>query len=245
MRKIVGLLISKLRTFLRDKFDQYDVTLPYIITVVIALVLVVGGINLFVELTETLKSDVLADYDHRITEYVISHRNPSLTKYFIFVTHVGDIYGYAIVLGAIALLSIFVYKRWKYAVQIVLVLALSAISNLILKRFIDRARPGIEHMVSVETLSYPSGHAMSAMAFYGFLMYLFYRFNINVFLKIIIILLLGFLILSIGISRIYLGVHFPSDIAGGYIAGFIWVIFCILIFDLIEVFRRDPQTASV
>ncbi|HUH29745.1 phosphatase PAP2 family protein [Gelidibacter sp.] len=207
--------------------------------------MVVGGINLFIELTETLKSDLLADYDQKITEYVISLRTPELTKYFVFVTHVGDIYGYAFVLGTFMLLSIFVYKRWKYAVQIVLVLALSAVSNLILKRFVDRARPGIEHMVSVETLSYPSGHAMSAMAFYGFLMYLFYRFKINIFLKIGIILLLGILILSIGLSRIYLGVHYPSDIAGGFIAGFIWVIFCILIFDLIEVFRRDPRTPTV
>ncbi len=245
MRKAVRLLISNLRTFLRDKLHQYDVTLPYIITVVVALIVVVGGINLFIELTETLKSDLLADYDQKITEYVISYRSPSLTKYFIFVTHVGDIYGYAFVLGTFMLLSIFVYKRWKYTLQIIFVLALSAISNLILKRFVDRARPGIEHMVSVETLSYPSGHAMSAMAFYGFLMYLFYRFKMNIFLKIAIILLLGVLILSIGMSRIYLGVHYPSDIAGGYIAGFIWVIFCILIFDIIEVFRRDPRTPMV
>lgn len=245
MRKVVKLLISKLRVFLKDKLYQYDVTLPYIITVIIALIIVVGGINLFIELTETLKSDVLADYDQNVTEYVISHRNPSLTKYFIFVTHVGDIYGYAIVLGAFTLLSFFVFKRWKYSVQIFLVLALSAISNMMLKRFVDRARPSLEHMVSVETLSYPSGHAMSAMAFYGFLIYLFYRFKMNIFLKILIIMLIGILILSIGISRIYLGVHFPSDIAGGFIAGFIWVIFCVLVFDLIEVFRKDPRTPTV
>lgn len=245
MRKAIKLLIEKLREFLRDKFHQYDVTLPYVITVVIALIVVVGGINIFIELTETLKSDLLADYDQQITEYVISLRTPALTKYFIFVTHVGDVYGYAIVLGVFTLMSIFVFKRWKYTVQIVLVLLLSAVSNLILKRFIDRARPGIEHMVSVETLSYPSGHAMSAMAFYGFLMYLFYRFKINIFLKIGIIMFLGILILSIGLSRIYLGVHFPSDIAGGYIAGFIWVVFCVIVFDLIEVFRRDPSTPTV
>ncbi len=245
MRKTIKLLIDKLRSFLRDKFHQYDVTLPYVITVVIALILVVGGINLFVELTETLKTDLLADYDHQITEYVISHRSPALTKYFVFVTHVGDVYGYAIVLAISTLMSIYVFKRWKYTLQIVLVLLLSAVSNLMLKRFVDRARPGIEHMVSVETLSYPSGHAMSAMAFYGFLMFLFYRFKINIFLKIGIILLLALLILSIGLSRIYLGVHFPSDIAGGYIAGFIWVVFCVLLFNLMDVFRRDPRTPTV
>lgn len=245
MIKTVALLIRKLHAFLIEKFKQYDVTLPYFITFVVALIVVVGGINLFVELTETLKSDLLADYDHQITQYVLSHRSPALTKYFIFVTHVGDIYGYLIVVGAFAVVSIFVFKRWKYIAQILLVLALSALSNLILKRFVDRARPGIEHMVSVETLSYPSGHAMSAMAFYGFLMYLFYRFKINIFLKIGVIFLLGILILSIGFSRIYLGVHFPSDIAGGFIAGFIWVVFCVLLFNLIEVFRRDPQTPTV
>ncbi|MGC1631034.1 MAG: phosphatase PAP2 family protein [Gelidibacter sp.] len=245
MRKTIKLLIDKLRAFLREKLHQYDVTLPYVITVIIALIIVVGGINLFVELTESLKTDLLADYDQQITAYVISHRNPVLTKYFIFVTHVGDIYGYAAVLIAFTLMSIFVFKNWKYIIQIVLVLILSAVSNLMLKRFVKRARPGLEHMVSVETLSYPSGHAMSAMAFYGFLIYLFYRFKINKFLKIGVILLLGLLIFSIGLSRIYLGVHFPSDIAGGYIAGFIWVVFCVLIFDLIHIFRRDPRTPTV
>lgn len=245
MRKTIKLLIGKLRTFLREKLHQYDVTLPYVITVIIALIIVVGGINLFVELTESLKTDVLADYDHQITEYVISHRNAALTKYFIFVTHVGDVYGYAIVLIAFTLMSIFTFKNWKYITQIVLVLILSAVSNLILKHFINRARPGAEHLVLVETLSYPSGHAMSAMAFYGFLIYLFYIFKINIFMKISIILLLIFLILSIGLSRIYLGVHFPSDVAGGYIAGFIWVVFCVLVFNLIDVFRRDPRRPNV
>lgn len=245
MKKVITLFTNKLRTFLRDKFHKYDVTLPYVITILVALIVVVVGINIFVELTETLKSDLLAKYDQKITDYVISFRRPSLTKFFIFVTHVGDIYGYAAVLGTFILTSVVVFKRWKYVLQIVFVLTLSAISNLILKRFVDRARPGIEHMVSVETLSYPSGHAMSAMAFYGFLIYLFYRFKIHTFFKIGIIILLVFLILSIGVSRIYLGVHFPSDIAGGFIAGFIWVVFCIVTFELIDVFRRDSRTPKI
>ena len=245
MRKAIILLINNLRKFLREKFNQYNVTLPYVITLIVALVVVIGGINLFIELTETLKSDLLADYDQAITQYVISQRSPNLTKFLMFVTNVGDFYGYVIVVGIFTLLSIFVFKSWKYILQIVFVLVLSSISNLILKRFVDRARPGIEHMVSVETLSYPSGHAMSAIAFYGFLIYLFYRFKMNMVLKSVIILILVLLIFSIGFSRIYLGVHFPSDIAGGYIAGFIWVVFCVVLFNLIEVFRRDPATPNV
>lgn len=242
MIKILLYLIRKLRLFLRNKSNRYNVTLPYFITVIVALVFVVLGINLFVELTETLSTDVLASYDHQITQNVISYRSPTLTEYFIFVTRIGDVYGYLVVIGLCAFISLVVFKKWKYMVQITLVLFLSALSNLVLKRFINRARPDIEHLVTVETLSYPSGHAMAAMAFYGFLAYLFYKFKINIFIKVIAILTLAVLIISIGISRIYLGVHFPSDIAGGFIAGAIWVIFCIVIFNIIEVFKRDPKT---
>ena len=242
MKQSLFAFIKSLRQFLENKLNQYNTTLPYVITVIIALVIVVGGINLFVELTDTLKTEMLANYDTVITDYVISHRTPTLTVYFKFMTNVGDTYGYLIVLTIFLLISLLVFKRWKYVVQATLVLALATISNMMLKRFIDRARPGIEHLVSVETLSYPSGHAMSAMAFYGFLIFLVLKFKIQKAFKYLLVLLLAVLILSIGISRIYLGVHFPSDIAGGFIAGFIWVVFCVLVFDLIQLFRRDPKT---
>lgn len=241
MKKTLFAFIKSVRKILADKFHQYDKGLPYFITLVFALIIVVGGINLFIELTETLKTEVLANYDTSITDAIISYRTPALTSYFKFVTDVGDFYGYLIVLGIFLTLSLLVFRRWKYVIQATLVLGLATISNMMLKRFIDRARPGIEHLVSVETLSYPSGHAMSAMAFYGFLAFLMFKFKIHKALKFLLIFLLVFLILSIGISRIYLGVHFPSDIAGGFIAGFIWVVFCVLVFDLIELFKKDPK----
>ena len=244
MKKSLFEFIYKLRNVLAQKFKQYNANLPYLLTVIVALIIVIVGINLFIELTDTLESQMLTDWDNNVTDFVLSYRNPTLTKYFMFVTDVGDLYGYLIVLGIFFGVSFFVFKRWKYVLQITLVLALASISNVILKRFIDRARPSIEHLVSVETLSYPSGHAMSAMAFYGFLIYLFTQFKMNKYLRVLSITLLAFLLLSIGVSRIYLGVHFPSDIAGGFIAGFIWVIFCILLFNIIELFKRDPQTKA-
>ena len=242
MKQSLFTFIKSLREFLANKLNQYNTTLPYVITVIIALVIVVGGINLFVELTETLKTETLATYDTAITDYVIYYRTSGLTSYFKFMTYVGDVYGYLIVLVVFLLISLLVFKRWKYVVQATMILALATISNMVLKRFIDRARPGIEHLVSVETLSYPSGHAMSAMAFYGFLIFLVTKFNIQKVMKYVLIITLITIILSIGISRVYLGVHFPSDIAGGFIAGFIWVVFCALLFDLIELFKRDSTT---
>lgn len=241
MRQTLFEFIKKFRDFLWRTFHRDNPKLPYIIIVLVAFIIVVGGLNLFIELTDELKEKALAVYDQQITDFIIAHRSPTLTQFFIFMTYVGDFYGYLIVLILAFIVSLVFFKNWRYMAQTVLVLLLASISNTMLKRFVDRARPGIEHLVSVETLSYPSGHAMSAMAFYGFLIYIFYRFKMNIFLKYGIIILLLLTILSIGISRIYLGVHFPSDIAGGYIAGLIWVFFCILIFNLIEVFRRDPK----
>lgn len=241
-KELLGGFIRGIRNFIFQLFGSYQQKLPYVLMVAIALLIVIGGINLFIELTATLQTETLAAYDQEITQYIISHRNPALTIYFKFVTEVGDVHGYLIVLGISILLTALVFKRWKYIAQISLALLLATLSNVMLKRFIDRARPGIEHLVVVKTLSYPSGHAMSAMAFYGFLIYLVYRIRMNNILKMSLYIFLVLLILSIGISRIYLGVHFPSDIAGGFIAGLIWVVFCILIFNLMEVFRKDPVT---
>lgn len=216
--------------------------MPYFLTLLGALVFVVLGINVFIELTDKMAADGFKSFDDTVFDFFISRRTPFLTDYFTFVTEVGDVRGYLIVIGLATIISVFYFKKWKYIAQIVFVMAISSLSNLVLKRFINRARPDLEHMVTVETLSYPSGHAMAAMAFYGFIAYLFYKFKIRKAIKYSVIFLLGVLIVSIGISRIYLGVHFPSDIVGGFTAGAIWVIFCIVLFNLIEVFRRDPKT---
>jgi undecaprenyl-diphosphatase len=206
------------------------------------LIIFIGSFNLFIELTEGLKSELLASYDTAISEKIVSFRSSSLTKYFLFVTKVGDSLGYIIAFPLCTLLFYWMFKSWEYVIQISLVMALALSSNLILKKIINRTRPEAEHLVAVKTLSYPSGHAMTAMAFYGFLIYLISQFRISKILKFPIIILLILLILSIGISRIYLGVHFPSDIAGGYIAGLIWVVFCVMIFNLMKIFKRDSAT---
>ncbi|TMM29620.1 phosphatase PAP2 family protein [Polaribacter aestuariivivens] len=242
MQKEVKFIIQKFREFLSRKINKYDEKLPYIFTVIIALIIVISGIKIFVELTENLHTDVLGAFDTKITDYIISFRNPALTSYFSFVTEVGDALGYLVVFTLCSILFYFIFKRWKYAGQLTLVLLLALSSNVILKQIINRARPTLEHLVTVKTLSYPSGHAMTAMAFYGFLIYLITTFNIRKVLKFSFITLLSFLILSIGISRIYLGVHFPSDILGGFIAGFVWVIFCVLLLNILKLFKEDPVT---
>lgn len=241
MRKKVIEFLLKLKKLLEDKFHQYNEHLPFFIALILALIIVVGGINIFIDLTNTMHADGLVKYDSRITSFITSFRTPQLNKIFQFITHIGDFYGYLIIATLSTLLFFLKFKNWRYVFEIFFVLIISGLSNVALKQVINRARPDAEHLVSVESLSYPSGHAMSAIAFYGFLIYLLYNTKMNKWLKTGLILFSGLLILAIGISRIYLGVHYPSDVAGGFIAGFIWVIFCIILFHLIDLLRKRRQ----
>lgn len=238
MRKKIIQLLIHLRQLLKENFQKYHEKLPYFLTIFLALVIVVAGINLFVDLTEELHSEELETYDTRITEYVTSFRRPWLTNAFEFITHVGDLTGYVVMAIISTGLIYWYFRSLRFSIQTGIVLVLASLSNVALKQVINRARPDAEHLVSVSTLSYPSGHAMSAIAFYGFLVYVCYNIKINNYIKSILIFLLVFMILAIGVSRIYLGVHYPSDVAGGFIAGFIWVIFCIVLFHVIDLWHK-------
>lgn len=238
MRKQIIQFLLELRKILEEKFHQHNKKLPYIIGILLALLIVVIGINLFIDLTETLQSRALGSIDSKIIEFIISFRNPELTSILQFITHVGDLKGYLIVTGLCTALFYWKFKSWRFVVELIVVQGVAALSNVALKRVINRARPDADHLVSVETLSYPSGHAMSAIAFYGFLIYLIYIFKLNNWLKTGLITIFIFLILAIGISRVYLGVHYPSDVVGGYIAGSIWVVFCIVLFNVIDLLRK-------
>lgn len=242
MKEFLKLLVDKSKLVLSQKFRQKNPKVTYILLSVVAFIIAVLSIHLFLELTENLKADYMATIDTNVSQYIISFRTPTLTKYFTFVTNVGDSIGYICVFAILTLIFYIMFKNWKYVLQLAFISLLSLSSNLILKQIINRARPSSKHLVIVESLSYPSGHAMSAMAFYGFLIYLFYTFKINSYVKIVAIAIFSILIVSIGISRIYLGVHFPSDVAGGFIAGFAWVILCVLLLNVMRIFKEDPTT---
>ncbi len=243
MFRIIRYNIKKIRISVKDKLNEYNITGAYILVFILALAVMFLGASVFIKLTRSLKTEMLVFYDKQITESILSYRSPALTQYFVIITKTGNAYSYLIVIGLCAVISFLILKKWKYMVQITLVLLLSALSNSVIKRFVNRARPDLEHLVTVKSLSYPSGHAMVAMAFYGFVAYLFYKFNLPKFVKVTTVLVLLLLILSIGVSRIYLGVHFPSDVLGGFIAGAIWVVFCIIIFNLIAIFKPNSKIA--
>ena len=239
MRQTVRKIIKWLTGILRNNFHQQNEYFPYYLTILLSFILFVVCLNFFVEITESLRENELVPYDDYFTERIQALHTPNLTRFFRTVTHLGDRIAYVILTIGVALFFFLTSKRWKFAVQTVLVLLLSSLSNVVLKQVIQRDRPTLEHLVAVNSLSYPSGHAMSAMAFYGFLSYLCLRSGMSFGFKVACITILALLILLIGVSRIYLGVHFPSDVLAGYIGGLIWVTFCAIMFNVLDLYRSQ------
>ncbi len=237
MRKGITQGINKITEFIRTHGSRNHPYFPFYLLIFVAFVVFILGMNVFVELSEDISGKAMRKYDSQITDFITSFRTPELNKFFQFVTDLGDLYAYIIATTLAAIFFFFRLKNKWFLFQLLGVLILSALANIALKRAFDRARPTIEHLVVVKTLSYPSGHAMSAMAFYGFLTYLVFQIKMKPWLRAVLASIFIFLILAIGISRIYLGVHFPSDVAGGFIAGLIWVAFCVVLFNIIALLR--------
>jgi membrane-associated phospholipid phosphatase len=243
LRAAVKRFVDLVRELIR-KLNIRNEETPYYITIGIAVLLFGGALHLFIELTDELAENELGAFDTAITGFVQSFRTPQLTSYFKFVTDLGDRYAYIIISVLLGVYFFIRHKSWKFIIQTVLVLLLATVTNIGLKQIINRSRPSLEHLVKVNTLSYPSGHSMSAMAFYGFLVYLSLTLIPNRALKIIVASLLCILILSIGTSRIYLGVHYPSDVAAGFVGGLIWVTLCVIVFNTFSLIRNRKKVKS-
>ena len=106
-------------------------------------------------------------------------------------------------------------------------LAGGAVLSILLKSLFHRVRPETFWVVPETGFSFPSGHALATMCFYGMLAFLAIR-NIEKWRGRLAVITIAVIIsLAVGISRIYLGVHYPTDVVAGYAAGFMWLTFCI------------------
>ena len=145
-----------------------------------------------------------------ISTFLISDFVTPLAK---FITNFGG----AIFLIALTIVLFLVIKNKKIGASIFSNLVIITVLNQLLKSILQRPRPTKYRIIEETGYSFPSGHSMISMAFYGYLIYLIYKYVKNKYVKWISIVLLGILICSIGISRIYLGVHYTSDVLGGFL----------------------------
>lgn len=181
---------------------------------------------------EVMKKDIIGY--NLISKYMISDSTLPIAK---FITNFGGV----IHLITIAILVgiIVGIKNKLMGVLIVLNLPIAGGLNQLLKHIVQRPRPTEYRLIEENGYSFPSGHSMVSAAFYGFLIYLIFKYVKNKYLKWFSIIFLSTLIILIGVSRIYLGVHYTSDVLAGFM---ISISYLVIYTSIVNDYLDKPKT---
>ena len=168
-------------------------------------------------------------FDSDVNDFVTYQSGSLVFSFFIGLTNLAST-SVILVLSFILLLFLIYKKRYKEVLFFVFVLGGAAALEFIVKNLIHRSRP-LSGLVDATGYSFPSGHALKAVLFFSLIIYLFLRnfksnFNKGVFVFVCVILTL-----LIGFSRVYLHVHWVSDVFGGFLLGLFWFFFSLFVFE--------------
>lgn len=200
---------------------------------------------LFLELADEVMEGTTQAFDEGVLRQFESIRSETLDVIALEITALG---GFSTLTLAVLIAAAFLWaSRRRYSAYLLMVSAAGAsLLNALLKQFFDRPRPDVvEAIADVHTASFPSGHAMSSFVAYSAIGYLVGRLAPESRLRRITWVCAGALILAIGTSRMYLGVHYPSDVVAGYIAGLTWLAALIAAGNAIRYFaHRRPEVGA-
>ncbi len=178
---------------------------------------VIIPIALFAMLAICVQAEIVTRFEGWAYGEAIEDMSPVLTLIMKGITHLGD----SAVIIVFCLILFFTPKTRKtVALPVSMVVLSSAVLNIILKHIFTRNRPDILRLISETGYSFPSGHAMNNASLYIMLILLIWRYMKNTSLKVALSSICVVLIILIGYSRIYLGVHYASDVLGGWLFGF-------------------------
>jgi len=216
-------------------------SLEFIVVLVIFLIALFAFIQVarmvFLQHKEVIDSRAFGFFSRYVTDF-----NTEVMQFFTFLgTH------NFLIPANIVLVSYFLFirrHRW-YSIKIPVISLSSVLLMYLLKFVFNRPRPLIPLLQEAKGLSFPSGHALNSMAFYGLLIYLVSRNVANKTLRWVLFVCLGFTILMIGISRVYLRVHYASDVMAGFCVGFMWLILSIWLLRKMEVYSMKKVTPVI
>ena len=175
-------------------------------------------------------------FNRIIANAVYSLETPSLTLIFKTISNISEWYVYV----PITILLVAIPKlRWKFGIPVLVTLAVSASLNELLKLCFAVPRPDEHRLIAVSGLSFPSGHAMNGAAFIGICTLLLLRYSAKQPLRIAASILAVLFVLSVGFSRVYLGVHNATDVIAGYAMG---LILCLCTNIVIDRHKEKRQT---
>lgn len=210
----------------------------------ISFALVVGLISIigFGLIAFGVRANRVLRFDEKVINVVQGWEAPFLTNVMKFFTWIGSVRPVLIIFIVVLCILFFVLKNRPEFILFGTVMVGTPALNFILKQIFQRARPELNRLIEIGGYSFPSGHAMHAFALYGILTFLLWRHIEKKSRRIILIVVSTVVILLIGISRIYLGVHYPSDIIGGYLAGALWLAVSIWLFQRYRA-KQEDKTA--
>jgi membrane-associated phospholipid phosphatase len=192
---------------------------------------------LFLLIMNEVSRTVVISFDEFVISAVQSLISPRITTFMLVITELGSV-KMITTFVIISSLLLVIKKKFLLALFVITSSGMGALLNLWLKWIFKRERPDILPLISEKGYSFPSGHTMGSFIFYGALAYIIIHLVHQKNLQWLSAFLGVGLIVSIGLSRIYLGVHYPSDIVGGFLAGAAWLLFTIILFRYYEYYRN-------
>jgi undecaprenyl-diphosphatase len=203
-------------------------------------------VTFFAALADEVMEGSTQAFDDSVLLWMNSHASPWLTGLALDVTALGA--GMVVWLVAIVA-SVFFWvsrHRWSAALLWVSILG-SGMINATMKVLFERPRPQLFpwRVPYAGLSSFPSGHSMTSMVCYATLAYLITRLEPTKFLRAFTITVAALIVVSIGLSRMYLGVHYPTDVLAGFMTGLAWAAFCAIALEALRYFRhRKPEVAA-
>ncbi|MCH5586089.1 phosphatase PAP2 family protein [Shimazuella sp. AN120528] len=181
----------------------------------------------FAKFADELVEADLFHFDQTIINWIGTFVKPQLTSMMKFFTFFGS--PLALILFLIISVSWMVWqkKRWE-SLFLVIAIAGGGLFNQLLKWIFHRQRPTLHRLIQETGYSFPSGHSMISFVFYGMICMLLMVFLKSRTPKVIVIISTVIMVVMVGMSRIYLGVHYPSDVLAGYAAGGAWLMICLI-----------------
>ena len=213
------------------------------VELIIALVLFICALIAFTLIAYRIFNLQNDQFDFLVFDKLANFVSLSTTRFMQFITFFGN---HKFLIPANLLLSVyflFLKKHRWYSLKVPVIALGGVLMMFLLKQLFNRARPLVPLLEPVQGLSFPSGHALMSMSFYGLLIFLVWENVRNVVWKWLLTFLLFVFILLIGFSRIYLRLHYFSDVMAGFAAGIIWLSLSIWVIRRIERYSRkeiDP-----
>lgn len=224
------------------KLPRSKTVFPLILVeIIVGIAVATAALLVFADLSRDVLSEEILLLDHFVSRSIYAYRTPLLTQIMLGVTFFGG--SIMLLCSSLALFLFLIWKKYnREALFFLFTFFMGVALNLFIKYVVARARPDIEPLIEELFYSYPSGHSMNSLVFYALLAYLMYHFTRNTALSVAVVFLSFFLILAIGISRIYLGVHYPSDVVGGYLVGGAWFLTALVISKTLTYFKPHLTT---